>query len=85
MTAVLWRRHRPTMDAFINDLGRQNPALVSGIQRHLAEQRRYIGPVDGRPNPGIITALQVEAGITATVATPRPEPRRMAPKGPTRR
>lgn len=82
VTAVLWRRHRPTMDAFINDLGRQNPALVSGIQRHLAEQRRYIGPVDGRPNPGIITALQVEAGITATVATPRPEPRRMAPKGP---
>ncbi|MEH3065534.1 MAG: AAA family ATPase [Methylobacterium radiotolerans] len=60
----------------------ENPALVSGIQRHLAEQRRYIGPVDGRPNPGIITALQVEAGITNTVATPRPEPRRVTPKGP---
>lgn len=82
VTAVLWRKHRPTIDAFINNLGAQDPALVTGIQRHLAEQGRYIGLVDGRANPALITALQVEAGIKDTVATPRPEPRRVTPSGP---
>ncbi|MCJ2064921.1 hypothetical protein MKK63_19730 [Methylobacterium sp. J-088] len=82
VTAVLWRRHPPTIDAFVNNLGQQNPALVSGLQQSLAKQGRYIGPVDGRANPGIVTALQVEAGITNTVAAPRPELRRIEPKGP---
>ena len=82
--AALWRRHQPTIDAFVNNLGQQNPALVSGLQQSLAKQGRYIGPVDGRANPWIVTALQVEAGITNTVMAPRPKPQRMEPQGPDR-
>ncbi|MHC2020341.1 hypothetical protein [Methylobacterium sp. CM6247] len=82
VTAVLWRKHQPTIDAFVNNLGMQSPALVAGIQRHLAKSGRYIGLVDGRANPAIVTALQVEAGIKNTVAAPRPEPRKVAPSGP---
>ncbi len=82
ITAVLWRKHPPTMTAFITNLGMQDPAVITGLQLHYAKTGRYIGPVDGKANAALITALQVSAGITNTLATPRPEPRKVEAKEP---
>ena len=82
VTGVLWRKHAPTMTAFISNLGLQDPALIAGLQRHYAKTGRYVGPVDGKANPALVTALQVSAGIANTVATPRPEPRKAEAKEP---